>query len=62
MGRHAPMLSVIIPTFNEKENMPVIIPRLVEVLEGEGIPHEIIVMDDDSPDGTAKAVRKLQKK
>jgi dolichol-phosphate mannosyltransferase len=54
------MLSVIIPTFNEKDNIPVIIPRLVRVLEEEGIPHEIIVMDDDSPDGTGKAVRSLQ--
>jgi len=62
MGRLAPMLSVIIPTFNEKENIPVIIPRLASILEEEGIPHEIIVMDDDSPDGTAKAVGSIQKR
>ncbi|MGA1793696.1 MAG: glycosyltransferase [Thermoplasmatota archaeon] len=58
----SPILSVIIPTFNEKENMPLIIPRVAKVLGRAGIPHEILVMDDDSPDGTASSVRKLAKK
>lgn len=56
-----PLLSVIIPTFNEKDNMPVIIPRIVEVLDAASIPHEILVMDDNSPDGTAGAVEKVRK-
>lgn len=55
------MLSVIIPTFNERENMPLIIPRLTKVLEEEKIPFEILVMDDDSPDNTAGEVKRLSK-
>lgn len=53
---------MIIPTYNEVENMGVIIPRLVKILGKERIPFEIIVMDDNSPDGTARKVRKLSKK
>ena len=58
-SKRPPLLSVIIPTFNEKDNMPLIIPRITEVLENDGIDHEILVMDDDSPDGTAAAVMEL---
>lgn len=56
------MLSVIIPTYNEKENMPLIIPRLSKVLKREKIAFEILVMDDNSPDGTGKEVKKLSRK
>ncbi|MGA1822149.1 MAG: glycosyltransferase [Thermoplasmatota archaeon] len=56
------MLSVIIPTYNEVENMDVIIPSLARVLKKESIPFEIIVMDDDSPDGTAARVKKISRK
>jgi dolichol-phosphate mannosyltransferase len=46
------MLSIIIPTYNEKENIVILIPLLEKNLKGE---HEIIVVDDNSPDGTAAA-------
>ena len=59
MSTRKEKLSVIIPTYNERENMALIIPRLHEILAGEGIDHEILVMDDDSPDGTAEAVKEL---
>lgn len=51
------MLSVILPTFNEAEN----ITTLIEVLEGvlRGTEHEIIVVDDNSPDGTWKIVHQI---
>jgi dolichol-phosphate mannosyltransferase len=56
-----PLLSVIIPTFNERDNMPIIIPKIAKVLGDSSILHEIIVMDDDSPDGTSEAVHEVQK-
>src|SRR3989338_7039593 len=54
------MLSLILPTFNEAQNIPELIPKLKEVLRG--IAHEIIVVDDDSPDGTWKVTQELAQK
>ena len=51
------MLSLILPTFNEAENLPVLLPKLEEVLKN--IPHEIIIVDDDSPDGTSRIAKEL---
>lgn len=48
---------VIIPTYNEKENISAII-RAVMALEQE---FHVLVVDDSSPDGTAEVVRTLQK-
>ncbi len=50
-----PELSVIIPTFNEWENVPILIARLRQALTG--CRWEAIFVDDDSPDGTAGVVR-----
>lgn len=44
------MLSLILPTYNESENLPGLLEEIEEAL-GE-IPFEIIVVDDDSPDRT----------
>ncbi|RZS97965.1 polyprenol monophosphomannose synthase [Cecembia calidifontis] len=48
---------VIIPTFNEKENMEDMV-RAIMGLEGD---FELLVIDDNSPDGTAEIVKRLQK-
>jgi dolichol-phosphate mannosyltransferase len=50
-------LSVILPTYNEAKNLPELVPRLVELLRD--IRHEIIVVDDDSPDGTWRVAEAL---
>jgi dolichol-phosphate mannosyltransferase len=47
-----PPLSLVLPTYNESKNLPRLLPRLTRVLEHAGAPFEIIVVDDDSPDGT----------
>jgi dolichol-phosphate mannosyltransferase len=47
---------VIIPTYNEIENIPEIIQEVMN-LDGD---FELLVIDDGSPDGTAQAVKKLQ--
>ncbi|MGN1221344.1 MAG: glycosyltransferase, partial [Candidatus Cryptobacteroides sp.] len=46
---------VIIPTYNEKENIEKII-RAVFALDGE---YHVIVIEDGSPDGTASIVKRL---
>jgi dolichol-phosphate mannosyltransferase len=50
-------LAVVIPTYNERGNVATIIQRLSQVLSN--ISHEIVVVDDDSPDGTFEAVREI---
>ncbi len=50
-------LSVVVPTFNERANIPVLVERVAEALKGEA--WQIIVVDDDSPDGTAEAVKAI---
>lgn len=59
MTGNGPLLSVIVPTYNEKGNMALLIPAVCRVLNESRIPFEVLVMDDDSPDGTAKEVRRL---
>jgi len=50
-----PHVSVVLPTFNEAGNIVSLIERVTAALEG--VPHEILVMDDRSPDGTATLAR-----
>jgi dolichol-phosphate mannosyltransferase len=45
-----PTLSVVVPTYRESANVPVLFERLKTVLDG--LPWEMIVVDDDSSDGT----------
>lgn len=57
--RSGPELTVIAPTFNEKENVAELARRVEASLEG--IDWELIFVDDRSPDGTADEVRALAK-
>ena len=50
-------LAVVIPTFNESANVPLLVARLEAALAGRR--WEAIFVDDDSPDGTADAARAL---
>jgi dolichol-phosphate mannosyltransferase len=50
-------LSVIVPTFNERGNVATLVARLDVALAG--VAWEVIFVDDNSPDGTADAVRAL---
>ncbi|MDE2766345.1 MAG: polyprenol monophosphomannose synthase [Chloroflexota bacterium] len=57
MAGSPPHLSVVVPTYNERENVAVLVPRILGALHD--IECEVIVVDDASPDGTADAVREL---
>ena len=55
-------ISVVIPTYNEAENITDLLTSLKSSFEKEGIKDfEIIVVDDNSPDGTWKIVEKISK-
>ncbi len=53
------MISVILPTFNEAENLPIIVPAILEQLQKASIEAEVIVVDDNSPDQTAEVAKSL---
>ena len=53
-------LSVVVPTFNERDNVAEIVVRLDRALRGRS--WEVVFVDDDSPDGTAAAVRALARR
>ena len=52
-----PQVSVVVPTYNERENVPALLGGLRRALNGR-YTFQIIVVDDNSPDGTAEAVRR----
>jgi len=54
-----PELSVVIPLYNEVENIPELYRQLTEVLERMGRPYEIIIVDDGSQDGSFQALAEL---
>lgn len=51
------MLSLVLPTYNEAANLPSLLPAIGKALQG--LPHEIIVVDDDSPDKTWEVAEKI---
>jgi len=53
-------LAVIVPSFNERDNIEPLVERLGACLKG--IAWEVIYVDDDSPDGTADAVKTLARR
>ena len=58
-SQDAVVLSLVLPTYNESQNIPKAISRIVAALEGAALPFEVIVVDDDSPDGTWKLAQDL---
>jgi len=51
------LVSVVVPTYREADNLPLLVPRITAALEPW--PHEIIIVDDNSNDGTDQAVATL---
>lgn len=49
-------VSVVLPTYNEKDNIVDLVKAIHQAIS---YPHEIIVVDDNSPDGTSPAVQAL---
>ncbi len=56
-GNTGPELTVIAPTFNERDNVGPLVDKLAATLQG--VRWEVIFVDDDSPDGTADRVREV---
>ena len=53
-------LSVVIPVFNEEDNLPLVWPELRDVLEQMGVRFEVIFVDDGSRDRSAEIIRAMR--
>jgi dolichol-phosphate mannosyltransferase len=54
-----PQVSILVPTYCEAQNLPILIPRITHVLQQVGITCEILIVDDDSPDDTERICQEL---
>jgi dolichol-phosphate mannosyltransferase len=52
--------SILLPTYNERENLPIIIWLIMKYL-GDDVEFEVIIIDDGSPDGTLEVAKDLQR-
>ena len=54
-------ISLITPTYNERENLPLLAEEIFEIITAEpDIDLELIVVDDNSPDGTGQMAEELK--
>ena len=54
------LVSILLPTYNERENLPILIYLLEKNLKG--YEWECIIVDDNSPDGTGKVAETLKER
>jgi dolichol-phosphate mannosyltransferase len=59
-GAPLKLLSVVIPARDEEESLPSTLADLTACLEREGVPHEIVVVDDGSRDRTWEVLQELR--
>jgi dolichol-phosphate mannosyltransferase len=52
-------VSIIVPTYKEAENLPILIPRIHEALRRANLDGQIIIVDDNSPDDTPAICERL---
>ena len=50
------LVSIVVPTYREADNLPLLVPRITAALEPWS--HEIIVVDDNSNDGNRQPLRR----
>jgi dolichol-phosphate mannosyltransferase len=54
-----PGVWLILPTYNEADNLEALLRAVLPQLAGTGLPHTILVVDDGSPDGTGQIADRL---
>ncbi|MEV7778102.1 glycosyltransferase family 2 protein [Kitasatospora sp. NPDC088351] len=58
-GRPTPLLSVVMPIYNEQEALPLTVQRLRPILDELGIDYEVVGIDDGSTDATPALMQKI---
>jgi len=56
----APQLSIVVPTYNERTRIAELIAAVLNVFAAEGLDGELLIVDDNSPDGTGAIVDGLR--
>ncbi|MDI6846425.1 MAG: glycosyltransferase family 2 protein [Candidatus Saccharicenans sp.] len=56
------LISVVVPTYKEAENIPVLVEAVDRVMKEAGLDYEIIIIDDDSRDGIEESVASLRER
>ncbi len=56
---HQSMVSIVVPTYKEAQGLPMLVEQTFAALDQAGIPGEMIIVDDNSPDGTGDVAEDL---
>ena len=59
MAEEQPAVTVVVPTYNERDNLAELVERIHRSLSSSGLGYEVLVVDDDSPDGTWRLAEQL---
>lgn len=62
MSKDNPLLSVVVPVYNEQEVIGETVKRLVGVLDGMSVDYEVVFVNDGSRDGTLSVLRRCAKR
>lgn len=60
-ARREPDLGIVVPAYNEEENIPVLVRELADTLGAAGCTFELLIVDDGSTDRTAHVIRELSR-
>jgi dolichol-phosphate mannosyltransferase len=58
-AEHPPVLSIIVPTYNERDRLPELVTSIFSAYDAHRLNGELIVVDDNSPDGTGALAEEL---
>ncbi|MFT3724211.1 MAG: glycosyltransferase family 2 protein [Hyphomonadaceae bacterium] len=60
IARRGPEISVVVPTFNERDNVELLVDKIEKALGGEA--WEVVFVDDDSTDGTRDVINRMSQR
>ena len=55
-------VSIVVPTYKEGANLPILVPQIDRVMLAAGLSYEILIVDDDSPDDTVSVCDDLARR
>ncbi len=59
MSNDQPLLSIVVPAYNEERRLPTTLEAIIAYLRAQDYPAELVIVDDGSSDGTVQAVERF---